>query len=159
MLNALSCSPLQVAISVLSLLRYYKWMKFAIIYQEGAQWETIAKYLKDQVSDWSYFQWSMLYSKASFLEGIFLQIQIYPWTETSRIDDYISTINSLRCLKSIVGIGIGTNYSQFLVNNIDHLFSRLVANEHFVVSDWRFTFSMMLGDVVYHIICVLFHLY
>ena len=41
----------QVAISVLSLLHYYKWMKFSIIFQEGAQWETIAKYLKDQVRD------------------------------------------------------------------------------------------------------------
>ena len=35
--------------SVLSLLEFYKWRKFSIVYQEGAQWETIAKHLNEQV--------------------------------------------------------------------------------------------------------------
>ena len=40
----------QVTSSVLSLLEYHKWKKFSIIYQEGAQWETIAKYLQNQAT-------------------------------------------------------------------------------------------------------------
>ena len=36
--------------SVLSLLEFYKWRKFSIVYQEGAQWETIAKHLNEQVN-------------------------------------------------------------------------------------------------------------
>lgn len=38
----------QVTSSVLSLLDYYKWKKFSLIFQEGSQWEAIAKYLNDQ---------------------------------------------------------------------------------------------------------------
>ena len=41
---------LQITNSVLSLLDFYKWNKFSIIYQEGAQWETIAKHLNEQVN-------------------------------------------------------------------------------------------------------------
>ena len=43
------CFHFQVTGSVLSLLKYYKWRKFSIIYQEEAQWETIAKHLNEQV--------------------------------------------------------------------------------------------------------------
>ena len=39
----------QITNSVLSLLAFYKWQKFSIIYQEGAKWDTIAKYLNEQV--------------------------------------------------------------------------------------------------------------
>ena len=38
----------QVTNSVLALLKYYKWSKFSIIWQEDAQWETVAKHLNDQ---------------------------------------------------------------------------------------------------------------
>lgn len=36
--------------SVLSLLEFYKWRKFSIIYQEGDKWETIGKHLNDQAA-------------------------------------------------------------------------------------------------------------
>lgn len=38
----------QVTSSVLSLLEFYKWNKFSIVFQEGDQWETIAKHLNEQ---------------------------------------------------------------------------------------------------------------
>eukprot|EP00095_Tigriopus_kingsejongensis_P003488 maker-scaffold378_size191342-snap-gene-0.22 protein:Tk03488 transcript:maker-scaffold378_size191342-snap-gene-0.22-mRNA-1 annotation:"guanylate cyclase 32e-like" len=38
----------QVTSSVLSLLEFYKWRKFSIVFQEGDQWETIAKHLNEQ---------------------------------------------------------------------------------------------------------------
>ena len=39
---------LQITNSVLSLLAFYKWDKFSIIFQEGAKWETISKFLNEQ---------------------------------------------------------------------------------------------------------------